>query len=187
MPSIMLERSAKPDSTIDLSGTWRAVDGPQQERDVTLPGATKTAFVYRDIPIPASAAGQDVWIRVDGSSQFVVINGRVRYWDTSGDDYMAPPGCEIDISPDIRPGAINRIALGTREMFTGWQPKSLTYKQVDLAIYQPGKWSANGKSNRDALTPAELSRVAQDLGTVQLYPMNPSGVAQPAATEKTNP
>jgi len=191
MPSIMLERSAVPDSVIDLSGTWRAVDAPQHERDITLPGAAKAAFLYRDIDIPASAGGQDVWIRVDGSSQFVVVNGRVRYWDTGGDDYMAAPGCEIDISPDIRPGAVNRIALGTREMFAGWRSRDLKYNHVDLAIYRPGKWSADGKSNRDALTPAELERVRQDLGVVQLYPMNPPAKpGAPAAvtgTSGTNP
>jgi len=170
MPSIMLERSATPDSVIDLSGAWRGVDEPQKEREVTLPGTIKTTFVYRDIVVPASARGQDVWIRVDGSSQFVVVNGRVRYWDMGGGDYIGPPGCEIDISPDIRPGAVNRIVLGTREMFGGWQPKDLKYDRVDLAIYRPGKWSADGKSNRDALTPSELERVTQELGVVQLYP-----------------
>lgn len=175
MPSIVLERSAKPDSVIDLAGQWRAVDDLQKEHIVTLPGTLKSAFVYRDVTIPASVRGQDVWVRVDGSSQFVVVNGRVRYWDMGGSAFMTTPGCQIDISPDIRPGQVNRIALGSVGMFGGWRPQDLHYEHVDLAVYSPGKWSASGANNRDALTPAELAQVAQDLGTVKLYPMIHAG------------
>ena len=172
MASIMLERSAIPDSVIDLAGEWRAVDGPQSERKSTLPGAVKTGFVYRDVDVPSSARGQDVWLRAEGSCSFAIVNGRVRYWDLEKPRLHAEsPICEIDISPDIRPGQVNRIVLGTEEIFRGWHAQDLRYNHIELALYRPGKWSLDGKSNRDALTPGELERVAQDLSAVQFYPL----------------
>jgi len=109
---------------------------------------------------------------VDGSCSFAVINGRVRYWDLEKPRlHVEPPVCEIDVSPDIRPGQVNRIVLGTDALFKGWPAQDLRYNHLELAIYRPGKWSLDGRSNRDALTATELGRVAQDLGTAQFYPM----------------
>ena len=178
MASIVLERSAVADFTIDLAGAWRAVDGLQKEREVTLPAAVKTGFVYRDVAVPETVRGQDVWLRVDGTCNFAIINGRVRYWDLEKARlYAESPVCEIDITPDIRAGQINRIVLGNDGLFRGWPTQDLHYQHVELAVYRPGKWSFDGKSNRDALTPGELEHVAQDLSTVQLFPMihEPSG------------
>jgi hypothetical protein len=181
MGSIALKRSAIPDSTIDLSGAWHAVDGQQQERDVSLPGKVKSAFVYRDIEVPDSAKGQDVWLRVEGTCTFAVVNGRVRYWDTERPRlYAESPVCEINISPDIRPGQVNRIILGTDALFHGWKSQDLHYDHLELALYHPGKWSADGVDNRSVLTAGELRRVAEDLGTTQVYPMIHHAVAKPA-------
>jgi hypothetical protein len=172
MASIVLERSAIADSKIDLAGDWRAVDSQNAEREVTLPSAVKTGFVYRDVLVPETVRGQDVWLRVDGTCNFAIINGRVRYWDLEKAFLHAEsPVCEIDITPDIRPGQMNRIVLGHDRLFRGWPTQDLHYQHVELAIYRPGKWSFEGKSNRDALTPGELQHVAQDLGIVQLFPM----------------
>ena len=172
MASIELERTASPDSAIDLAGAWRAVDGQQRERDVTLPAAVKTGFVYRDVSVPEMVRGEDVWLRVDGTCNFAVINGRVRYWDLEKARLHAEsPVCEIDITPDIRPGQSNRIVLGNDGLFRGWAMQDLHYQHVELAVYRPGKWSFEGKRNREALTRGEMQHVAQDLGTVQAFPM----------------
>jgi hypothetical protein len=173
MASIELERSAVPAAIIDLAGPWRAVDSQQREREVTLPAATlKTGFVYRDVLVPETVRGHDIWLRVDGTSSFAVINGRVRYWDLEKARLHAEsPVCAIDITPDIRPGQINRIVLGNDGLFHGWPAQELHYQHVELALYHPGQWSFDGKNNRDALTPGELQHVAQDLGTVQLFSM----------------
>jgi len=179
MASIELERSAIPAATINLAGAWRAVDNQQQEREVALPAPKlKTGFVYRDVLVPETVRGQDVWFRVDGTCNFAVINGRVRYWETDKARLHAEsPVCAIDITPDIRPGQINRIVLGNDGLFHGWPAQDLHYEHVELALYRAGQWSVDGQSNRDALTPGELKHVAQDLGTVQLFPMinAPSG------------
>jgi hypothetical protein len=181
MPSIMLRRTVVPDSLLDLSGPWHAITGLQSEMDVTLPGDLQAAAVYRDVPVPAAARGQEVWLRVEGACPFVIVNGRLRYWDFWGVAGFAPsPAYEVDITPDIRPGAVNRIALGSNGLLEGWSPAQLSYKRVELALYAPGKWSADGKGTRDALTPKELADVARDLGAVTTCPMIHPALEKPA-------
>ncbi|HEY3418312.1 MAG TPA: beta-galactosidase trimerization domain-containing protein, partial [Armatimonadota bacterium] len=84
MASFMLVRSAKPETTLDLAGPWHAVDGLQEEHEVTLPAAVKTSFVYRDVTVPAAQRGKEVWLRVEGTTNYAIINGRLRYWDMWG-------------------------------------------------------------------------------------------------------
>lgn len=171
MPSIMLVRSAKPESTIDLAGQWNGVNDQHTEVPATVPGTITNAFVYRDVSVPASAAGKEIWIRVDGQCPFVYINGRVRYWDMGGPGcYAGFPTYEIDITPDIRIGQTNRIAIGG-SMFNGWRPGRYNLDHVELALYNPGAWSPDGTPPSAALTPRELASVKSDLSTVQLYPM----------------
>lgn len=180
MPSIMLIRSAKPVGVIDLTGKWEAVTGLHTETPVVLPGAVSAAFVYRDITVPASAIDKEIWLRVEGSAPFVVINGRLRYWDTDEGSYAKPSQTEIDVTPDIRFGQPNRIAFGSA-MFGGWHPAQETFTHIDLAFYKPGAWSPDGKGTRSALSERELASVASDLSTVQFYPMVNPAVAKSAA------
>jgi hypothetical protein len=194
MPSIMLERSPKPDNVIDLAGPWRAVTGPHQEAEVTLPATIQAAFVYRDVTVPAAAGSQEVWLRVDGPCPFVIINGHLRYWDMWGVTYYAAPTVyEVDITPDVRFGRPNRIVLGTGGMFHGWAVAELAYKRVELACYRPGRWSADGQGTRQALTAKELASVARDLSVIQSYPLihpaveKPVPALVPAGTEGTPP
>jgi hypothetical protein len=176
MPSIMLERAPQPDVVLDLAGPWRAVQSMQSEQEVTLPATIQAAFVYRDVMVPAAAKTQEVWLRVDGPCPFVIINGHLRYWDLGGVFVSATPTVfEVDITPDLRFGQSNRIAIGS-----GWAPRELTYKRIDLACYAPGKWSADGKGTREALTPKELAAVARDFSVIQTYPMIHAAVAKPA-------
>ena len=188
MPSIMLQRSAVPASVQDLAGTWQAVTGLNGEAPVTLPGTIQAAFVYQDVTIPASARGQEVWLRVDGRTPFAIINGKLRYWYMWGvNSYADSPLLELDITPDVRFGQSNRIVMGTGSIdgnveshLSVWQPQQLTYKVMQLAYYRPGQWSADGKGTRTALTGKELAQVARDLGVVQPYDLVHPAVAKPA-------
>ncbi|HEY3331065.1 MAG TPA: LamG-like jellyroll fold domain-containing protein [Capsulimonadaceae bacterium] len=180
MPSVMLVRSAKPDSVIDLAGEWKAVSDQHTEAPATVPGPVTASFIYRDILIPESARGKEIWFRANGNCPNVMVNGRVRYWDMNGPTTFTPsPNLEIDVTPDIRFGKVNRIAIGS-SMFNGWHPTRLTFNSVELAAYAPGKWSPDGKGTRTALTAKELVAVERDLSTVQAYPLVRPAVAKKA-------
>jgi hypothetical protein len=160
MPAIMLVRSAIPESTINLAGTWQAVENWRQETTATLPGQVKAAFVYRDVIVPAELKDREVWLRVDGPCPWLIVNGRKRYSDVPND----APSYDVNVTPDIRFGEKNRIVLGSGNV-----------KNLELCFYKPGSWSADGKGVRDALSARELADVAQDLSTIQAYPIvNPS-------------
>ena len=181
MAGIMLVRSALPDQTIDLAGTWQAVDGPQAVRDVALPGEVQTVFLYRDVVVPREQAGKEVWLRVEGDSTFAIVNGRLRYWDMNGPSTSAVfRGCEINVTPDIRFGETNRIVLATRAMFAHWEKPRLKYDRVELCFYPPGRWNGVSEGIRSALTAAELADVDQLSRVVKLYPMVHAPLAKTA-------
>ncbi|MHB9024087.1 MAG: LamG domain-containing protein [Armatimonadota bacterium] len=181
MASLMLARSAKPETILDLAGPWRAVDGLQEEREVVLPAVVKTSFVYRDVPVPTAQRGKEVWLRVEGTCNYAIINGRLRYWDIWGvAGYAGAPAYEIDITPDVRFGGTNRIVLGTNGMFNGWQINELKYSKLELCFYRPGQWSADGKGTRAALTPAELAAVERNAQVIKQYALVHQAVEKPA-------
>ena len=182
MAGIMLVRSALPDQTLDLAGTWQAVDGPQAVREVTLPGEVQTVFLYRDVVVPRDQAGKEVWLRVEGDSTFAIVNGRLRYWDMNWSTSCNAEfhGCEINVTPDIRFGETNRIVLATRAMFSHWEKPRLKYNRVELGFYPPGRWNGVSEGIRAALTAAELAEVDQLSRLVKLYPMVHAPLAKAA-------
>lgn len=183
MLGITLERSVVPDSTIDLAGTWRSVEGLDHEIARTLPGAWKGIFVYRDLVIPADHRDQEVWLLTDSTHPFAIINGRLRYWDAGNGSTSAPlPGLMLNITPDIRWGESNRIVLGTQAMMGGWQLSQQSCKSVTLGFYAPGRWS--GSPNRAALSADELAALTRDLRTVQPYPVVQVPLVRSATTDE---
>ncbi len=186
MANLMLVRSAVPAATVDLAGPWRAVDGFHAEREATLPGAVEASYVYRDIEVPAQHKSKEIWLRVEGNCPFIMINGRVRYWDQHGVGTCAiNPAYEVDITPDVRFGAANRIVIGSGSMTNGWKKGRLEYKKVELLAFEPGAWSVEGKGTREALSVKELADVARDLGTAKLYPMVTAEIERKAAEAPT--
>lgn len=198
LANIALARTLNPDQTIDLAGEWHAVDGLRSTRKVKLPGQENTSFVYRDITVPAEAAGQEVWLRLDTenpeSSRFVIINGRTRYPVVRGGD---PLPLDVNITPEIRFGETNRILIGTQSMYDGWKKAPHNFRKMELRFFKPGRWSADGKGIRDALTPRELADVEKVSRRVGLYPMvqnllprqpiNPFSVSETEAAEYQAP
>jgi len=198
LASVSLARTLNPDQTIDLAGEWHAVDGLRSTRTVKLPGQETTSFVYRDITIPAEAAGQEVWLRVDSenpeSSRFVIINGRTRYPIVRGGD---PLPLDVNITPEIRFGATNRILIGTQSMYDGWKKAPHNFRKMELRLFKPGRWSADGKGIREALTARELADIEQVSRRVSLYPLaqnlltrqpiNPFSISEAEAAEYQAP
>jgi hypothetical protein len=186
MPSIVLVRSAVPDRTVDLSGQWRCVKDMHAESAVSLPGEARGAFLYRDVEIPKEAARHEVWLRVEPFCPFAIINGRVRYWDVGyGPVFPDSQALEIDITPDLRFGQTNRIILGTGAVLAGWQIADYKVARVELRCYAPGKWSADGKGTRQALSPQELATVVHEAELVRQY--RPIVAAQPATLPPVTP
>ena len=178
MPSLMLVRSAVPDRTIDLAGTWQCVKGMNAETTVTLPGEARGAFLYRDVEIPADAKNREVWLRVEAPCGFAIVNGRLRYWDIGHSPvFPKPEALEIDITPDLRFGRTNRIILANGSLMSGWQTSEFKLQRVTLQLFASGKWSWDGKGTREALTPAELDAVARDAERVRQYPLIPPAAA----------
>jgi hypothetical protein len=172
MPSILLVRSATPDKTITLSDKWHAVSGFNQETDISIPLTAKASFIYQDIIVTAEDKDKEVWLSVDGTCSYSIINGHLRYWDVHGVSTSTPsPTIDVDITPDIRFGKPNRIVLGNNLIFSGWSSGEIKYKQAELRFYSPGKWSPDGKGTREALTKKEIASVERDASFVQQYPM----------------
>ncbi|HEY3415409.1 MAG TPA: LamG-like jellyroll fold domain-containing protein, partial [Armatimonadota bacterium] len=184
MANINLLRTVTPDTVQNLAGSWQAVDGPQAVREVTLPGAVETSFIYKDVSVPGGAKGQEVWLHVDseavGSSSYVIINGRQRYVlgiETRGNGHPL----DVNITPDIRFGAVNRILIGNGGMTYGWKKGKHNFREIALWYYSPGRWSPDGKGIRDALTPKELRQVEAASNVVKNYPLvNPQKLDKPA-------
>ena len=181
MPSLMLVRTVVPERTLDLSGQWRCVKDMHTESAVALPGEARGVFLYRDVEIPKEAADREIWLRVEPFCPFAIINGRVRYWDIGhGPVFPQPQALEIDITPDLRFGQSNRIILASGAVFAGWQTAEYKVARAELRWYAPGRWAADGKGTRHALTPTELAAVARDAALVRQYrtippPMRPAG------------
>jgi hypothetical protein len=179
LASMQLVRTINPDATLDLAGNWQAVDGLQAVHTVQLPGKVKTSFVYRDIVVPREQAGREVWLRVTSgdlnSSRGVIINGRNRYPVTRADNSRP---MEVNITPEIRFGEMNRILIGTGSM-DGWNLAQLDYQKLELGFYAPGRWNGDGRGIAAALTPRELSDVASQEARVQLFPLVQNAKAKP--------
>ncbi|MDD5198226.1 MAG: beta-galactosidase trimerization domain-containing protein [Terrimicrobiaceae bacterium] len=174
MPMICLIRSAKPSSTIPLTGEWHAVDGPQSEKPFTLPGKIETSFIYKDLIIPSDVSSQEVWVKVETessqSSKYLIVNGRKRYG--SGGIIRELKNClEINITPDVRFGEINRIVIASQGMDEGWRVAGHVYKSAELNFYKPGSWNDDGRGIREALSPKELAAAIQSEQAVGVYPM----------------
>jgi hypothetical protein len=183
MPSLVLTRSAVADRTVDLSGQWHCLKNMHEESTVTLPGAARGVFLYRDVAIPKEAANREVWLRVEPFCPFAIINGRVRYWDIGhGPVFPQPEALELDITPDLRFGQTNRIILAGGSVFAGWQSADYKVQRVELRCYAPGAWAADGRGTREAFTPKELAAVAQDAELVRQYRLIP-----PAARSAGSP
>ena len=182
MPSVLLVRSATPDRTVPLSEKWHLVSGFNQEADFSMLGMTKASFLYQDIIVPAEDKDKEVWLSIEGPCTYAIINGHVRYLDVNGSTSAPSPVLEIAITPDIRFGQSNRIVLGNNLIFQGWNSGELNYKQAELRFYTPGKWSLDGKGNREALTKKEIASVERDASFVRQYPM-----IHPKAEKKTAP
>ena len=179
MSSFTVIRTPQADQTVDLAGTWQAVDGLNEVRQVTLPGEVETSFVYREITVPREQAGKEVWLRVEGAGT-VIVNGRTRYWELgSGTTYPEPAAYEVNITPDIRFGETNRIVLANGAMLNGWQKTRLNFKRIELSYYSPGKWDGNPKGIRGALTPPELADVTRLAHLVKLYPLVNAPISRP--------
>jgi hypothetical protein len=179
MLGLMVVRSPLPNAVTDLAGPWRSVEGPGREVERALPGEFKTAFVYRDLVVPTDKRDQEVWLQVDGSYTCAIINGRLRYWDAgNGSTTAAEPGLALDITPDIRWGASNRIVLASKATMEGWQVTSQACRSAQLGFYAAGRWSGSGTPNRAVLTAAEQAALARDLGTVQAYALVPPATVQ---------
>ena len=180
LADISLVRTVTPDTSVDLAGDWRAVDGLQAVRTVQLPGKLKTSFVYRDITIPKDQAGNEVWLRVNtedvNSSRFVIINGRERYPVTRPGNSRP---MEVNITPEVRFGGSNRILVGSGVMTAGWKTDEQNYRKLELCFYKPGSWSQDGKGIEAALTARELESVKRQEARVRLFPLVQPAVAKP--------
>ena len=80
----------------------------------------------------------------------------------------------------MRFGQSNRIILASGAVFAGWQTAEYKVARAELRWYAPGRWAADGKGTRHALTPTELAAVARDAALVRQYrtippPMRPAG------------
>jgi hypothetical protein len=183
LADIALLRTVKPDSSVDLAGDWQAVDGLQSARTVHLPGKLKTSFVYRDVTVPKEQTGKEVWLRVEtgdvNSSRLVIINGRERYPVTRSDNSRP---MEVNITPEVRFGEVNRILVGTGAMNGGWKTAPHDFRKLELDFYKPGSWSADGKGIESALTARELESVRQQEARVKLFPLVQSAVTKPAVS-----
>ncbi|HEY3333203.1 MAG TPA: hypothetical protein VGK19_24425 [Capsulimonadaceae bacterium] len=140
-----LKRTVAPRKVIDLGGEWRGVVSEDSEVAVNLPGTFKGVTVYRDYAAPADLQGKDVWIRArstdPNSTAWVSVNGRVRYMSTFGTRGQAELPLEINITPDLVPGKVNRILLGTAGFAKDdWKLVNHVYQSVELVVYNPGDW-----------------------------------------------
>ena len=180
MADLALVRSLPPDQTISLLGKWRAVDGLQAERAFSIPGKIDTSFIYRDVEIPADLATREIWLVVDtesaASAHFTIVNGRKRYDILGYRDETRP--LEINITPDIRFGASNRIVIGSTAMSGGWKKSVHTFKGAEIRCYEPGRWSPDGQGIRNALSPRELEAARLSQAGVTVYPLVQTPVAK---------
>ncbi|MEI8196104.1 MAG: LamG-like jellyroll fold domain-containing protein, partial [Phycisphaerae bacterium] len=173
MADLALVRTVKADDTISLTGEWRAVDGVQTERAFTLPGKANTSFIYKEVMIPAQNAAQEIWLVIDtesaASANFAIVNGRKRYEILGSRDETRP--LELNITPDVRFGASNRIVIGSSGMAGGWKKSVHVYKNAEIRCYEPGRWNADGKGIRTALNSRELEAARAAESEVALYPL----------------
>lgn len=114
-----------PAARLDLAGAWSASpDLLRAAPPVVLPGSFRgLRLLGRDVDIPAGWRDRQVWIslRHSGGCNEVVVNGRMvrRHHHGLG------PVTELDLTPWLRPGAVNRIELLTPD-------SSATIERVEL-------------------------------------------------------
>ena len=174
MPEVLLVRTVKPERAIPLNDGWKAVLNQDQEKELKLPARERSVFWYRELEFPAELADREVWLRTDGNCSAAIVNGRLRYRDQR----KAETGwLELNLTPDLRPGQVNRIALVGGNDFS---PRDLEAKKIELSIYAPGAW---GRPIRADFSKAELAAVAHELGVVKNYPLLQPTAAQRKAND----
>ena len=112
--SLWLEPERELSTPLDLSGAWQAVGGDYlSRREVVLPGGTQAKYIEREVAIPASWSGRDVFVHIEVPGgqwmKSVVVNGHPITYNS----FLHPFGLrtEINISPFVRFGAPNRIQI----------------------------------------------------------------------------
>jgi hypothetical protein len=99
--------------TISQDGPWTAVAGDYvTATKVALPGRITAKYLEREVAIPASWSGKDVFLRISTPSQWlsmVMVNGRAISDDIFGHEFGTL--ADINISPYLHAGMDNRIEL----------------------------------------------------------------------------
>ncbi len=104
----------KPESAIDLAGTWTSSkDALRYDGEVEIPGRYKAMTLRRTVFIPESARGSDVYLSVEDTGRLVgvLVNGHWvrRYHHYVGSKY------ELNITPWIKFDSQNEIELASMD------------------------------------------------------------------------
>lgn len=112
--AVWFEPEQQADATIDLTGNWQLIRGSAGTApvDSAVPGTPSGLFIRKDFQIPRDWTGRTVWLHVEMKEQWlgsIVVNGR----PNSYNDYLHPfpLRTEIDITPLLVPGKVNRVEL----------------------------------------------------------------------------
>lgn len=98
---------------IDLSGEWRVVKGDFLTTEtIQIPGNTRGKYLVKEVEIPAEWKGREIYLHIEIPQQWlrsIVINGRLINYNS----FLHPYGTisEVNITPYIKPGTVNKIEL----------------------------------------------------------------------------
>ena len=126
--SIFLFPALNLSPSIDLSGKWKVLKGDFRGLEETeLPGRARGKCLIRDIEIPEDWKGKEIYIQLEIPQQWlrsIAVNGRLINYNS----YLHPFGTisEVNITPYIKPGELNRIEL--------WPATIATFNEEDMEV-----------------------------------------------------
>lgn len=124
--------------TLDLPHDW-GIEGPFQQE---LPGTTGklpwsgVAWYRKRFPLPATDAGRQIYLELDGAMSFAMVWCNDRFVGGWPYGYTS---WRVDLTPFIRPGADNLIAIrldNPRES-SRWYPGGGIYRNIWLTKTSP--------------------------------------------------
>jgi len=111
--AIFLFPLLKLEPAIDLSSQWRVVKGDFLTSEIVqMPVKVMGKYLVKEVAIPSEWRNKEVYLHLDIISQWlrsVVVNGRLINYNS----FLHPFGAisEVNLTPYIKPGEVNRIEL----------------------------------------------------------------------------
>jgi hypothetical protein len=110
---IWLQPEPRLSEVTDLKSGWNLIGTDRHfTTPASFPGTMTGMFLSRDLSVPASYGGKNVFLHVESPNQWlalVLINGRPIYYTDYAQCY--PTRVDINLAPFLKPGAVNHIEL----------------------------------------------------------------------------